>query len=76
MAAEETKEKGEIILEHEDDFKPHSQVSRAATVLQRDVVAPEAVGGLYEEMPKGYYWSKQFIGTLIVRHFHFRKLSV
>jgi len=32
-----------------------------------DLVDTHAIGGAFEEMPKGYYWSPQFIGTVIVR---------
>lgn len=31
-----------------------------------DLVDTHAIGGDYDEMPKGYYWSIQFIGTVIV----------
>lgn len=31
-----------------------------------DLVDAHAIGGAYEEMPKGYFWSIQFIGTVIV----------
>jgi hypothetical protein len=46
--------------------QPHHRAPHADVELHHDAVAPEAVGGLYNEMPKGYYWSKDFIGTLIV----------
>lgn len=32
-----------------------------------DLVDAHAIGGALEEMPKGYFWSLQFIGTVIVR---------
>ncbi|KAH8651859.1 fungal trichothecene efflux pump [Tricladium varicosporioides] len=62
-------EKNDIALEHREantsgensvHHAPHAKVA-----LHHDAVAPEAVGGLYGEMPKGYYWSKDFLGTLI-----------
>ena len=31
-----------------------------------DLVDAHAIGGDVEEMPKGYFWSPQFIGTVIV----------
>ena len=34
--------------------------------LHHDAVAPEAIGGLYHEMPAKYYRSPAFIGTLVV----------
>lgn len=52
---------GENSVHHAPHHAPHAEVA-----LHHDAVAPEAVGGLYGEMPKGYYWSKDFIGTLIV----------
>jgi hypothetical protein len=35
-----------------------------------DLVDAHAIGGAFEEMPEGYFWSIQFIGTVIVRSFH------
>lgn len=70
MAAPENLEKADVILEHDDDFKASPRVAKPSNALSHDVVAPEAIGGLYGEMPKGYYWSTEFIGTLIVRHSH------
>lgn len=32
-----------------------------------DLVDAHAIGGAFEEMPEGYFWSIQFIGTVIVR---------
>lgn len=32
-----------------------------------DLVDAHAIGGNLEEMPKGYYWSPQFLGTVVVR---------
>jgi hypothetical protein len=60
--------KDEVVLEHrEAGMSLHHHHAPAADVaLHHDQVAPEAIGGLYEEMPKGYYWSKDFLGTLIV----------
>jgi hypothetical protein len=32
-----------------------------------DLVDTHAIGGAAEDMPKGYFWSIQFIGTVTVR---------
>jgi hypothetical protein len=42
----------------------HAPVAEIA--IHHDKVAQEAVGGLYEEMPPGYYRSVNFIGTVVV----------
>jgi hypothetical protein len=44
---------------------PHAPAP--AIHLHHDAVAPEAIGGLYHEMPANYYRSPAFIGTLVVR---------
>jgi hypothetical protein len=31
-----------------------------------DLVDAHAIGGNFEEMPKGYFWTPQFVGTVIV----------
>lgn len=56
----------DVVLEHqmENIQVPHTQ--GVASAIQHDAIAPEAVGGLYEEMPKGYYWSGGFLGTVAV----------
>jgi hypothetical protein len=61
-------EKREIELEHHEPSEHHGiqHAPHADVTLHHDKVAPEAIGGLYDEMPKGYYRSKDFIGTLIV----------
>ena len=63
-----TDEKREIELEHHEsnEFRTTHHQPAADVKLHHDKVAPEAIGGLYDEMPKGYYRSKDFIGTLIV----------
>ena len=60
--------KDKVVLEHQEaEISQHRHHAPTADVaLHHDQVAPEAIGGLYEEMPKGYYWSKNFLGTLIV----------
>lgn len=59
--------KDDVILEHEDIREPtSSHAQKPISALHHDIVAPEAIGGLYGEMPKGYYWSKGFLGTLTV----------
>jgi len=70
MASPDTHlEKSEIDIEHQDDIRagvgsPHAQVP--IVLHKKDVVAQEAIGGAYEELPHGYYWSKDFLGTLTV----------
>ena len=32
-----------------------------------DLIDAYAIGGAVEEMPKGYFYSPQFIGTVVVR---------
>jgi hypothetical protein len=32
-----------------------------------DLVDAHAIGGNLEDMPKGYFWTPQFIGTVVVR---------
>lgn len=54
-------EKDEFVHEHLEAVKPDANVA-----FHHGQIAPEAIGGLYNEMPKGYYWSKDFLGTLIV----------
>jgi hypothetical protein len=45
----------------------HVQHAPAPAIhLHHDAVAPEAIGGLYHEMPAKYYRSPAFIGTLVV----------
>jgi hypothetical protein len=60
--------KDEVVLEHREaeSVQHHPHTPAVEVALHHDRVAPEAIGGLYEEMPKGYYWSKDFLGTLIV----------
>ncbi|EHK97415.1 putative Uncharacterized MFS-type transporter yusP [Glarea lozoyensis 74030] len=62
-----TDEKREIELEHHESNEDRTiqHAPKADVKLHHDKVAPEAIGGLYDEMPKGYYTSKEFIGTLI-----------
>ncbi|CAG8975243.1 hypothetical protein HYALB_00011943 [Hymenoscyphus albidus] len=57
-------EKHDIDLEHREQTNRHSEAAIDAA-LHHDEVAPEAIGGIYGEMPKGYFKSKDFIGTLI-----------
>jgi len=58
--------KDEFEVQHNDDIENIRQ--QPAAIHNKDKVAQEAVGGAYEEMPNGYYWSKGFIGTLTVRN--------
>jgi hypothetical protein len=63
-----TDEKREVELEHHESTDQQSirHAPPPDVKLHHDKVAPEAIGGLYDEMPAGYYWSKDFIGTVIV----------
>lgn len=44
----------------------HTHAPPSKIDLHHDAIAPEAVGGIYKEMPLGYYRSVGFIGTVIV----------
>ncbi|KAG9241653.1 fungal trichothecene efflux pump [Calycina marina] len=59
-------EKHEVDIEHRDAVGSlHSKHRKTPAALHKqDIVAQEAIGGTYEELPKGYYYSKDFIGTL------------
>jgi len=71
MASKNTNlEKHDVEVEHRDDIEngPVTPNTHTPIVLhKKDVVALEAIGGAYEELPHGYYWSKDFLGTLTVR---------
>jgi hypothetical protein len=55
----------------------HAQHAPAPAVhLHHDTVAPEAIGGLYHEMPAKYYRSPAFIGTLVVSPRHANKRQI
>ncbi|RDW77731.1 hypothetical protein BP6252_05784 [Coleophoma cylindrospora] len=57
----------EVAIEHHDRIEsqqPHHDPTAPVT-LRHDKIAPEAVGGSYADMPKGYYLSKGFLGTLL-----------
>lgn len=58
-------ESKEMVIQH-DRVEQHPNTPAATIALHHDIVAPEAIGGLYEDLPKGYYLSKGFLGTLIV----------
>jgi hypothetical protein len=49
-----------------NDYGIHALAPNPKIALHHDAVAPEAVGGIYQEMPSGYYRSVGFIGTVIV----------
>lgn len=54
---------------HTDAIQPHYEhVAPTNIKLHHDAVAPEAIGGLYHEMPAGYYRSPKFIGTVVVSY--------
>jgi len=59
-------EKNNVVFEHRETAAHHMHTPPADVALHHDAVAPEAIGGLYDEMPKGYYWSKDFVGTVVV----------
>lgn len=58
--------KNEYSIEHQEQTGHYQHTPVVTIALHHDAVAPEAIGGLYEEMPKGYYRSKGFVGTMIV----------
>lgn len=49
-----------------NDHGIHTHAPPSKIALYHDAIAPEAVGGIYDEMPPGYYRSVGFIGTVIV----------
>ena len=54
-------------VQHTDaEIGPVHHVPPTDIHLHHDAVAPEAIGGRYQEMPAKYYRSPAFIGTLIV----------
>jgi hypothetical protein len=63
--------KNEVKLEHHEATEYHPHTLAVIIALHHDAVAPETIGGLYEEMPEGYYWTKDFLGTLIVSSPHY-----
>jgi hypothetical protein len=48
------------------DHGIHTHAPPPEIALRHDVIAPEAIGGIYKEMPSGYYRGVGFIGTVIV----------
>lgn len=62
-----SKNEMEMEVEHREAQTGHySHTPEVKVALHHDAVAAEAIGGDYEGMPKGYYTSKAFIGTLVV----------
>lgn len=53
----------EATTKHVDDVDVVEKVHVDGTV---DLVDTKAIGGDLEEMPKGYFYSPKFIGTVIV----------
>jgi hypothetical protein len=54
-------------VQHNDaEIGPVRHAPAPIIQLHHDAVAPEAIGGLYHEMPAKYYRSPTFIGTLVV----------
>jgi hypothetical protein len=49
-----------------NDYGIHTHAPPPKIALHHDAIAPEAVGGIYTEMPPGYYRSLGFMGTVIV----------
>ena len=67
-AMAETTEKNDIAsTEQLEDVHVVKKVHADGTV---DLVDAHAIGGDLEEMPPGYFWSLQFIGTVTVRLSH------
>jgi len=62
MATDE-KQAGAIHREHLGDVDVVQTVHQDGTV---DFVDTHAIGGDLEEMPAGYFYSVQFIGTVVV----------
>jgi hypothetical protein len=59
-------------VQHSDDEINAVRRAPAPNIqLDHDAVAPEAIGGLYHEMPANYYRSPAFIGTLVVSLIYF-----
>ena len=57
-------EKNEI--SHSEQAVPHHELAHPTTIeLHHDKVAPEAIGGLQQDLPAHYYRSPKFIGTLV-----------
>ena len=54
----------------------YSHTPEPKIALHHDAVAAEAIGGDYEEMPKGYYTSSAFIGTMVVSVYTLRFKAV
>ena len=51
---------------NDEEIGPARHAPTTTIQLHHDAVAPEAIGGLYHEMPAKYYRSPAFIGTLVV----------
>ena len=67
MAATENEKSTPQHSDAEIGHAQHAQHAPAPAVhLHHDAVAPEAIGGLYHEMPAKYYRSPAFVGTLVV----------
>lgn len=60
----ESDEKHNVSTDHVEDIHVVKKVHADGHV---DLVDTHAIGGELDEMPKGYFWSVQFIGTVIVR---------
>ena len=57
----ESLEKNAVGMTHIEDVHVVKKVHADGHV---DLVDAHAIGGALEEMPKGYFWSIQFIGTV------------
>jgi len=67
MAETENEKSTTQHIDAEIGHAQHAQHAPAPAIhLHHDTVAPEAIGGLYNEMPAKYYRSPAFIGTLVV----------
>jgi hypothetical protein len=58
----ETVEKSESSADHLEEVNVVKKIHADGTI---NLVDTHAIGGALEEMPKGYYWSVQFIGTVV-----------
>jgi hypothetical protein len=49
----------------EKEAMPSPEIEPVATTQTLDTVAESALGGDYHDLPKGYYYSANFIGSFI-----------
>ena len=67
-----SEEKNTVVMAETPDGSEVSRVEDVHTIKKVhadgtvDLIDAHAIGGNVDEMPKGYYYSPQFIGTVIV----------